>query len=181
MSRVGKRPVPIPPGVEVRVEDGQVTVKGPKGTLSLRLHPDMRVRVEDGVVRVERPTDSHLHKALHGTTRALINNMVVGVSQGYSRTLEVIGVGYRVQQQGDRLVFSVGYSHPVEFRPPPGVTVTVESANRLTVSGPDKQAVGQVAALIRAIRPPDPYKGKGIRYADEVLHLKPGKAAARKK
>lgn len=180
MSRIGRRPVPIPKGVEARLENGVLTLKGPKGTLSLRIHPDLTVRVEEGQIRVERPSDQRLHKALHGTFRALIQNMVVGVTQGYQRALEVVGVGYRATQQGRSVVFQVGYSHPVTYTPPPEVEVRVEGTNRVVVSGLDKQKVHHVAAEIRALRPPNPYTGKGIRYADEVVRLRAGKAGARK-
>jgi len=181
MSHIGRRPVPIPPGVEVRLEDHTLTVKGPKGTLTLQVHPDLTVRVEGRSIRVERPSDSRLHKALHGTFRALIQNMVVGVTQGYQRALEVVGVGYRVQQQGKGVVLQLGFSHPVTYTPPPEVQVRVEGANRIVVSGLDKQKVNQVAAQIRAIRPPNPYSGKGIRYAEETVRLRPGKTGAKKK
>jgi large subunit ribosomal protein L6 len=181
MSRVGGKPIPIPKGVEVKVEPtNRLTVKGPKGTLTYGFHQEMRVLLEDGSVRVERPSDERRHKALHGLTRALINNMVVGVTEGYQRALEIVGVGYRAQQSGNKVVLQVGLSHPVEFEPPPDVQIAAEGPNRLVVRGCDKQHVSQVAAELRKVRPPDRYKGKGIRYAGEEVHLKPGKAAARK-
>ncbi len=179
MSRVGKQPIPVPKGVTVTLKDGVITVKGPKGELSFRIHPEMRVIVEEGVIRVERPSDRKIHRALHGTTRQIIANMIHGVTQGYEKVLKVVGKGYRVQQRGKDIVFNVGFAHEVVFTPPPDVQVTVEGQDTVRVSGIDKQRVGQVAANIRAIRPPDPYKGKGIRYEGEVLILKPGKAGVK--
>ncbi len=179
MSRVGKQPIPIPRGVTVSLKDGVITVKGPKGELSFRIHPEMKVVVEEDVIRVERPSDRKVHRALHGTTRQIIANMIHGVTQGYEKVLKVVGKGYRVQQRGKDIVFNVGFAHEVVFTPPPDVQVTVEGQDTVRVSGIDKQRVGQVAADIRAIRPPDPYKGKGIRYEGEVLILKPGKAGAK--
>jgi large subunit ribosomal protein L6 len=181
MSRLGNKPIPLPQGVRVTVQqDNTVRVQGPLGDLSQELPADMVVSLEDGALRVRRPSDERRHKALHGLTHALLQNMVEGVTKGYQKTLEVVGVGYRVQQSGGKVVFQVGYSHPVEVQPLSGVTLKVEGANRLVVSGPDKQKVGQMAADIRAIKPPDSYQGKGIRYAGEVVRLKPGKAAVRK-
>ena len=179
MSRVGKQPIPIPKGVTVSLKDGVITVKGPKGELSFRIHPEMKVVVEEDVIRVERPSDRKVHRALHGTTRQIIANMIHGVTQGYEKVLKVVGKGYRVQQRGKGVVFNVGFAHEVVFTPPPDVQVTVEGQDTVRVSGIDKQRVGQVAADIRAIRPPDPYKGKGIRYEGEVLILKPGKAGVK--
>lgn len=179
MSRIGKQAIPLPDGVDVRIEGRGVTVEGPLGTLSQTFHPDMSVRRDNGTVSVERPSDSGQHKALHGLTRSLINNMVVGVSAGYEKTLELQGVGYRVAQTGDGITLSVMLSHTVEIDPPPGVTLTVEGNNRVRVRGIDKQAVGQVAANIRKTRPPNVYTGKGIRYAGEIVRLKPGKSARR--
>ncbi len=180
MSRIGRLPVPIPDGVTVTLNDGVLTVKGPKGELSFRVHPEMKVVIDTEAreIRVERPSDRKIHRALHGTTRQIIANMVRGVTQGYEKVLKVVGKGYRVQQRGKDIVFNVGFAHEVVFTPPPDVQVTVEGQDTVKVSGIDKQRVGQVAADIRAIRPPDPYKGKGIRYADEVLILKPGKTGA---
>jgi large subunit ribosomal protein L6 len=176
MSRIGRMPVAIPPGVEVTVDGPRVRVRGPKGELERTFHPDLRVEVQDGTVVVRRPTDLRHHRALHGLTRALVNNMVRGVTEGFSVELEIHGTGYRATKQGDRLVLQVGYTHPVELDPPPGITFEVPQPNRVVVRGLDKELVGQVAAKVRAVRPPDPYKGKGIRYAREALRLRPGKA-----
>lgn len=176
MSRIGRMPVAIPPGVEVTVDGSRVRVRGPRGELERTFHPDLRVEVQDGTVVVRRPTDLRHHRALHGLTRALVNNMVRGVTEGFSVELEIHGTGYRATKQGDRLVLQVGYTHPVELAPPPGITFEVPQPNRVVVRGLDKELVGQVAAKVRAVRPPDPYKGKGIRYAREALRLRPGKA-----
>lgn len=181
LSRIGRRAIPIPAGVEVILNYGEVTVKGPNGTLVQPIHPDVNVSVEDGRVVVERYSASKFHRALHGLTRSLIANAIVGVTQGYRKTLELMGVGYRVQQSGDGIVLNVGYSHTVEVNPLEGVTLTVEGNNRVHVEGNDKQKVGEVASVIRRVRPPNAYKEKGIRYAGEVLRFKPGKSAARKK
>jgi large subunit ribosomal protein L6 len=177
MSRVGRRPIPIPSGVEVKVEGERVTVKGPKGTLEQVVHPAMSVSVDDGNVIVTRPSEERLHRALHGLTRSLVANMVEGVTNGYAKTLEIQGVGYRAALKGSNLEVAVGYSHPVVVEPPKGVTFEVPLPNRIVVSGTDKQVVGQVAANIRAIRKPDAYKGKGIRYQGEYVRKKAGKAA----
>lgn len=179
-SRIGRKPIPIPTGVEVQVQYGETIVKGPKGTLTQRYHPEVKVQVQNGAVVVERFSDQKFHHALHGLTRSLIANAITGVTEGYSKTLELMGVGYRVQQAGDGIILSVGYSHPVEIHPPEGVILQVEGNNRVHVRGIDKQKVGALAAQVRKVRPPNPYKEKGIRYQGEVLHLKPGKAAARK-
>ena len=179
MSRVGNQPIPVPSGVDVSIKDHDVTVKGPRGTLSQTFHSDMTISHKDGEVKVERPSDANEHKALHGLTRSLVNNMVVGVSDGYTKVITLVGVGYRVQQSGQGITLSVMLSHTVEIQPLPGITLEVEGNNRITVSGIDKQAVGQMAAEIRAVRPPNVYTGKGIRYADETVHLKPGKSARR--
>lgn len=180
VARIGSKPVVVPDGVTVSIGDGNhVAVQGPRGVLNQAFDPSMTIQVEGGEVRVERPSDQRHHRALHGLTRALLQNMVVGVTEGYRRALELVGTGYRVQQAGDKLVFQVGYSHTVEVAPPDDLQVEVESPVRLVVSGNDKQRVGQLAANIRAIRPPDSYKGKGIRYAGEEIRLKPGKKAAR--
>ena len=178
MSRIGKQPIPVPGGVSVDVGEAEVVVKGPGGELRQAVHPDIVVRLDDGRVLVERPSDQRRHRALHGLTRALIANMVTGVSEGFSRTLEI--VGYRVQQRGQGITLNVGHSHPIEIDPPEGIVLTVEGNNRVHVSGFDKQKVGEIAANIRKARPPNAYKEKGIRYSDEILHLKPGKAAGRK-
>ena len=176
MSRIGRLPVAIPAGVEVTVAAGNVvTVKGPKGTLERALPTEMEIKVEDGHVVVTRPNDLKKMKALHGLTRSLIHNMVVGVSEGYTKTLEVNGVGYRAQKQGKKLVLSLGYSHPVEMEDPEGIETVVEGQNLITVKGIDKEKVGQFAAEIRDKRRPEPYKGKGIKYADETIRRKVGK------
>jgi large subunit ribosomal protein L6 len=178
MSRVGRSPIPVPSGVEVRVADRHISVKGPKGTLERDLPADMTVRQDDGVILVERPDDERRHRALHGLTRSLVNNMVVGVTEGYRKELEIVGVGYRATAQGpNRLELALGFSHPVSVDAPEGITFEVPSPTRVVVAGNDKQAVGQVAADIRRIRPPEPYKGKGVRYAGEVVRRKAGKAA----
>jgi large subunit ribosomal protein L6 len=184
MSRIGKKPVEIPKGVEVKIDKNIITAKGPKGTLSLEIHPRIKVTLEVGgesnsygKIVLKRPTDEKQDKALHGTMRALVANMIEGVSKGYEKVLEIFGVGYRAQVQGNKLIFSLGYSHPVEFQLPEGIKATVDSKQTtITLQGADKALLGQVAANIRALRPPDPYKGKGIRYAGEQLRLKPGKA-----
>jgi len=177
MSRIGRKPVPIPPGVQVQVEGNRITVRGPKGELSWEFDPAMEVQVEDGQVVVRRSGDQPRLRALHGLTRALINNMLIGVSQGFERRLELVGVGYRAQMQGRKLILNVGYSHPVEIEPPPDVEVQVEGTTQIVVRGIDKQRVGQMAADIRAVRPPEPYKGKGISYVGEVIRRKAGKGA----
>jgi large subunit ribosomal protein L6 len=166
----------LPKDVDVTVSGRTVEVKGPKGTLSRQVHPDMRVAVADRQLTVSRPTDQRQHRALHGLTRALIANMVKGVVDGFRVNLEIQGVGYRATKQGRQVTFQVGYSHPVEITPPPGVEIEVPQPNRIGIVGTDKEQVGQLAARVRAIRPPDPYKGKGIRYADERPRLKAGKA-----
>lgn len=182
MSRIGKQPIPIPPGVEVILEDRSVTVKGPKGVLTRTLRPEISVRREDSLLRVERKDDSRLAKALHGLSRTLIANMIQGVTEGYQKVLEVHGVGYRAQMVGKKLQLNVGYSHPVEIDPPPGIEFEVgqDPSARIPliyVRGIDKELVGQVAANIRAVRKPEPYKGKGIRYQGEQVRRKAGKSA----
>lgn len=176
MSRIGLLPVIIPQGVEVKIKGNEVRIKGDKGELCRYFHPDISISLQDGKLFVTRPSDNRVHRSLHGLTRSLLANMVEGVSQGFERVLEINGVGYRVQKTGDKLSFQVGYSHPVDFPLPPGIYATVEGANRVHVNGIDKEAVGEVAAKMRAIRPADHYKGKGIKYAEERLRLKPGKA-----
>lgn len=176
MSRIGRAPVVIPRGVEVRVEGSRVAVQGPKGRLERTFHPDVRVSVEDGRAVVSRASDQRQHRALHGLARALLANMVRGVTEGYRVELEIQGVGYRAARQGAILVLSVGYSHPVEIPAPEGIAFEVPAPNRVAVIGIDRELVGQVAAQVRAVRGPDPYKGKGIRYAGERVKLKPGKA-----
>ena len=175
MSRIGKAPIQIPSGVEIKVEGNVVSVKGPKGQLSREINKDMQVTIESGALRVSRPTDEREHKALHGLTRSLINNMVEGVTKGYSRSLELVGTGYRAAKSGQKLTLSVGFSHPVEFEPPKGIEFAVPAQNQVVVNGIDKEVVGQVAANIRAIRPPEPYLGKGIKYAGERIRRKEGK------
>jgi large subunit ribosomal protein L6 len=180
LSRIGRKTIPLPSGVNVDVGYGQVTVTGPRGTLVQGYHPDVVVKVGEDQVTVERLTERKFHHALHGLTRSLIANAITGVTDGYTRTLELMGVGYRVQAAGDGVVLSVGYSHPVEIHPPEGVTMEVEGNNRIHVRGIDKQKVGELAAKVRRVRPPNAYKEKGIRYQGEVLRFKPGKSAARK-
>ena len=176
MSRIGKMPVAIPGGVEVKVEGSLVTVKGPKGELSLNVASPIAVAIEDGQVVVTRPDDERDSRALHGLTRTLIANQIVGVTEGYSKDLEVVGTGYRVQAKGQGLEFALGFSHPVFVDPPAGITFEVEGNTKLTVRGIDKQAVGEAAANIRKLKKPEPYKGKGIRYAGEVVRRNAGKA-----
>ena len=185
MSRIGKMPIPVPSGVEVSVADSAITVKGPKGSLSKDIHPDMIVRLEDSTITVARPDDNKQHMSLHGLTRTLIANMVEGVTKGYEKTLEIHGVGYRAQMVGPNLQLQVGYSHPVDIVPRPGIEFEVaqEVNTRLPlvkVRGIDKQVVGQQAAEIRAVRKPEPYKGKGIRYSTEIVRRKAGKSGKAK-
>lgn len=176
MSRIGRAPITIPSGVEVKIDAENVaTVKGPKGTLTQALHKDMIIKQENGELLVCRPSEIKQHKALHGLTRALLANMVEGVTNGFTKELEVNGVGYRAQKQGNKLVLSLGYSHPVEMEEPEGITVEVPNPNSILVKGADKQAVGEFAAKIRTKRPPEPYKGKGIKYATETIRRKEGK------
>ena len=179
MSRVGRSPVMVPKGVEFNMKKTEVTVKGPKGTLTVPVNPRLTVKQEDGEVLVERPTDNRLDRAQHGLARSLIQNAVTGVTEGFTRNLEIQGVGYRCAMRGGNLELSLGFSHPVVIEPPEGITLNAPDATHITVSGIDKQLVGQVAANIRAVRPPDSYHGKGVRYAGEQVRLKPGKAAAR--
>ena len=176
MSRIGRLPIPVPSGVDVTIDGRQVTVKGPKGTLSRALHPDMTVSREDGTLVVTRPTEQKTHKQLHGLTRTLVNNMVVGVTDGYRKGLEITGVGYRAALSGRKLQLNLGYSHQIEIDPPEGITFEVENPTRLAVVGIDKELVGQIAAKVRATRKPEPYKGKGVRYAGEYIRRKAGKA-----
>lgn len=177
MSRIGKMPIEVPKGVKVDIQDSNVTVTGNKGTLSMAVRPEMVVKVDDGTLTVERPSDARHHKAYHGLTRSLLHNMVVGVSEGFTRRLFIEGVGYRAEKAGDNLVLNVGHSHPVEFVPPENISFEVEARGKLIiVSGIDKQAVGEIAAKIRKSRPPEPYRGKGIRYEDEKIRRKAGKA-----
>ncbi|GAA2844494.1 LSU ribosomal protein L6P [Leucobacter komagatae] len=176
MSRIGKLPIAIPGGVDVKIDGQQVTVKGSKGELSLVVAEPIRVAVEDGQILVTRPNDERESRALHGLSRTLIFNNIIGVTEGYAKQLEVVGTGYRVQQKGSDLELALGFSHPVSFTAPEGITLVVEGANKITVSGISKQAVGEAAANIRKLKKPEPYKGKGIRYADEVVRRKAGKA-----
>jgi large subunit ribosomal protein L6 len=177
MSRIGRMPVSIPQGVSVDVQKNSVAVKGPKGEISRTFDPAMQIELEDNTIVVQRPTDHRRHRSLHGLTRALLNNMVVGVSQGFSRRLEIQGVGYRAELQGKNLVLHVGYSHPVVIEPPDGISFEIEKGYRdISVMGVDKELVGEVAARIRRVRPPEPYKGKGIRYSGEYVRRKAGKA-----
>jgi len=180
MSRIGKNPIPIPEGVKVSLQGNTITVEGPKGKLSMDIHPDMKVTLEDGRIKVERPTDKSFHRALHGTTAALIRNMIKGVSEGFTVVLEVHGLGYRAAVKGDTLELNLGKSHPDLYKIPKDIKVEVKG-NEIHLSGADKWKVGQVAAEIRSLREPDSYKGKGIRYKDEVIKLKPGKAAGKGK
>ena len=176
MSRIGRLPIAVPSTVDVTIEGRQLTVKGPKGTLSRTLHPDMTVSREDGTIVVTRPTEQKTHKQLHGLTRTLVNNMVVGVTDGYRKGLEITGVGYRATLNGKKLTLNLGYSHPIEIDPPEGISFEVENPTRLAVVGIDKELVGQIAAQVRSTRKPEPYKGKGVRYAGEKIRRKAGKA-----
>ena len=181
MSRIGRMPITVPAGVEVTIaENNVVTVKGPKGTLTQALRPEMILEQDGSTIHVKRPSDDKLHCALHGMTRALLHNMVVGVTDGYKKTLEVNGVGYRAAKEGNKLILTIGYSHPVEVSEIDGITIEVPSQNQIVISGCDKQKVGQFAAEVREKRPPEPYKGKGIKYADEVIRRKVGKTGAKK-
>ncbi len=179
MSRIGKVPIPIPDTVTVEIQDHSVTVRGPKGTLTLTVHPAMDVTVKDRQVVCGRPSDEKLHKSLHGLTRTLIANMVEGVTRGFERKLELVGVGYRAAIQGQNLSLALGYSHPIVYPVPPGVRVQVRDQTQITVSGTDKQQVGAVAAKLRSFRPPEPYKGKGVKYAEERIRRKAGKTGAK--
>ena len=176
MSRIGRLPIDIPSGVDVSLDGREVTVKGPKGSLALTVAQPITVAIKDGRVLVSRPDDERVSRSLHGLTRTLIANNIIGVTQGYTKGLEVVGTGYRVQARGANIEFALGFSHPVTVEPPAGISFTVEGNNRLTVSGIDKQAVGEMAANIRKIRKPEPYKGKGVRYAGEIVRRKAGKA-----
>ncbi len=176
MSRIGRLPIPVPSGVDVTIDGSNVTVNGPKGTLHRTLHPDMTISREDGTLLITRPNELKMSKQLHGLTRTLVNNMVVGVTTGYRKGLEITGVGYRAVLVGKKLQLSLGYSHHVDIEPPEGITFEVETPIKLAVVGIDKELVGQVAAKVRASRKPEPYKGKGVRYAGEVIRRKAGKA-----
>ena len=176
MSRIGRLPIAVPSGVDVTIDGRTLTVKGPKGTLTRELHPDIAVSREDDRLVVTRPTEQKTHKQLHGLTRTLVNNMVVGVTDGYRKSLEITGVGYRAAKVGDKLQLNLGYSHPIEIAPPQGISFEVETPTRLAVVGIDKELVGQIAAQVRSTRKPEPYKGKGVRYAGEQIRRKAGKA-----
>lgn len=175
MSRIGKKPIAIPEGVDVKLDGTVLTVKGPKGTLTRTLHEEVTVKVEGNEISVERPSDHKLHRALHGTTRSIIANMVEGVTNGFSKTLELVGVGYRATKSGSNLTLNVGYSHPVEITPEQGIEFEVPAQTQIIVKGIDKERVGQIASEIRAVRRPEPYKGKGIRYQGERVRRKEGK------
>ena len=182
MSRIGKMPITVPAGVEVTIADGNlVTVKGPKGTLTSKFHHDMIIKQEGAVLTVSRPDEEHEHKSLHGLTRTLLHNMIVGVTEGFKKELDVNGVGYRVAKEGNKLVMNLGFSHQVTVEEIEGITIEVPSANKIVISGTDKQKVGQFAAGVREKRPPEPYKGKGIKYTDEVIRRKEGKTGVKKK
>ena len=176
MSRIGRLPIAVPSSVDVTIEGRRLTVKGPKGTLTRELHPDMTVSRDEGNLVVSRPTEQKTHKQLHGLTRTLVNNMVVGVTDGYRKGLEITGVGYRAVKVGEKLQLSLGYSHQIDIEPPAGISFEVESPTRLAVVGIDKELVGQIAAKVRSTRKPEPYKGKGVRYAGEKIRRKAGKA-----
>jgi large subunit ribosomal protein L6 len=177
MSRIGLKPIPLPKGVKVEIRGSRVVVEGPKGALSRSFDPDMEIVLEEGILRVQRPTDQRLHRALHGLTRALLFNMVTGVSEGFSKTLEIVGTGYRAETQGEDLIHYLGYSHPIEFKAPDGISFEVPRGGRtVIVHGADKELVGEIAARIRRQRPPEPFKGKGVRYLGEHVRRKAGKA-----
>ena len=180
MSRIGRQPIAVPAGVDVKIDGSTVTVKGPKGTLTKTVHSNMNVAMENGEIKVTRPDESNLNKSLHGLTRTLIHNMVIGVTEGYSKELEVNGVGYRAAKQGKDLVLNIGYSHQVIVPEIDGISIEVPSPNKIVISGPDKQMVGQFAAEVREKRPPEPYKGKGIKFVGEVIRRKSGKSASAK-
>jgi large subunit ribosomal protein L6 len=181
MSRIGRKPISLPDAVKVTLEGNTVRVEGPKGKLEKEFHKDMIIKqVDDRTIVVERPSENKLHKSLHGLTRTLINNMVQGVANGFQKNLELVGVGYRAAMQGKKLVLTVGYSHPVEIEPPPGIEIEVPAPTKITVKGIDKETVGAIAANIRAVREPEPYKGKGIKYENERIRRKVGKAGAKR-
>lgn len=180
MSRIGRKPITVPSGVEVTLNDAVITVKGPKGTLTRELHKDMKVTVENNEILVTRPSDNKIHRSLHGTTRSVISNMVSGVTEGFEKSLELVGVGYRASKSGDKIVLNVGYSHPVEITPEAGIEFEVPSNTKIIVKGIDKERVGAYAAKIRSVREPEPYKGKGIKYEGERIIRKEGKAGKKK-
>lgn len=180
MSRIGRKPIVVPAGVNVSLDNSVITVKGPKGTLTRELHKDMKINVSEAEILIERPSDNKLHRSLHGTTRSLVANMVTGVTDGFARNLELVGVGYRASKSGDKIVLNVGYSHPVEIAPEANIEFDVPVNTKITVRGIDKERVGAVAAQIRAVREPEPYKGKGIKYEGERIIRKEGKAGKKK-
>lgn len=180
MSRIGRKPIQVPNGVTVTLDNTVVTVKGPKGTLSREVHKDMKVNVAENEIVIERPSDNKLHRSLHGTTRSIVANMVTGVTEGFTRNLELVGVGYRASKSGDKIVLNVGYSHPVEIAPEKNIEFEVPSNTKITVRGIDKERVGAIAAQIRSVREPEPYKGKGIKYEGERILRKEGKAGKKK-
>lgn len=179
MSRVGRKPITIPKGVSVTKSENVIKVKGPKGELQTAVHNNMRVEIKDGELTVQRPDDLKLNKSLHGLTRALIQNMINGVTQPYQKTLDIVGVGYKAEQKGENVLINIGYSHPIFFMPPSGITLQVPTPNQIVVSGIDKQLVGMISAKIRSFRKPEPYKGKGIKYSDEQIVRKAGKTAGK--
>lgn len=181
MSRIGKKPIPVPQGVDITIDGSNIMVKGPKGQLEKEFHRDMIIKLEDNTLVVERPSDAKNHRSLHGLTRTLLSNMVEGVTKGFQRNLELVGVGYRASKQGDKLVLTVGYSHPVEIEAPAGIEIEVPAPTKIAIKGYDKQVVGQLAANIRAVREPEPYKGKGIKYEGEVIRRKAGKTSGKGK
>lgn len=180
MSRIGRKPITVPAGVKISFDDTRITVEGPKGALSRVLHKDMKVVLEENVINVERPSDNKLHRSLHGTTRSVVSNMVDGVTVGFTKNLELVGVGYRANKNGEKLVLNVGYSHPVEILPESGIEFDVPTNTKITVKGIDKELVGATAAKIRSVREPEPYKGKGIKYEGERILRKEGKAGKKK-
>ena len=179
MSRIGRKPISLPPGVEIKIEDNIITVKGPKGVLSQAIPEDITINQQESELLVTRPSDAKRHRAMHGLARALVANMVTGVTTGFEKKLEMVGVGYRAQLQGNKLVINIGFSHPVEVDPPQGIEFEVPAVTKITVKGIDKQLVGNTAADIRAIRKPEPYKGKGLRYENEAVRRKAGKTGAK--
>ncbi len=180
MSRIGRKPIAIPGGVNVTLENAVITVKGPKGTLTRELHKDMKINIQENEINVERPSDNKLHRSLHGTTRSVVANMVNGVTEGFTKSLDLVGVGYRANKTGNKLVLNVGYSHPVEINPESGIEFDVPSNTKIIVKGIDKELVGATAAKIRSVREPEPYKGKGIKYEGERIIRKEGKAGKKK-
>lgn len=180
MSRIGKQPIPVPPGVDINIDGTTVRIKGPKGQLERELHRDMIIKHEEGQLVVERPSDNKLHRSLHGLTRTLLSNMVVGVTTGFQKNLELVGVGYRASKQGNKLVLAVGYSHPVEIEPESGLEIEVPVPTKISIKGVDKEKVGALAAKVRSVREPEPYKGKGIKYEGEKIRRKAGKAGAKR-